>query len=250
MTEKNSIIRVEVEGAEYYSLRSGESGMSLSGLALQCGVTRQSVSEHLAVSQKNWKLDVGRVSVAGKRGNYKVVVVKDTACAEVIAYYAEQGRQEAIRSLIGFAAIGIRSYIHFQTGWQPPSDVERFIEGHILRVPRSWEVVFDRQWIRAAEQCTGWSWGDPCMSHLINLIVYRRLPVEVRQRLDELNPVLLHGHCARKQHQYFSEESVEQVLKMQIEIGRSLLLVSTSWEELKENSRRRFDGMSQLKLLP
>jgi len=249
MDKKNSIIRVEIEGVEYYTARSGESGMSLSGLARCCGVTRQAISKHLNVKQKDWKLDVGRVSVATKRGDSFVVVVKDTICAETILDYAKEGRQEAIQSVLGFAAIGIRTFIQKMTGYEPPSEVETFIDKHILREPRAWEVCFDRPWIKAAEQATGWKWGNPCMAQLINTTVYDRLPVEVRQRLDELNPVLENGHRAKKQHQFFSDESVEQVLKMQLEIGRSLLLVSTSWNEVKENARRRFEGMAQLRLL-
>ena len=87
------------------------------------------------------------------------------------------------------------------------------------------------------------------MSNLIDLTVYNRLPIEVRKALDEYNPVLANGHRARKQHQHFSSESVDQVLRLQLEVARSLLMVSTSWAELKENSRRRFEGMAQLKLL-
>ncbi|HEY9642440.1 MAG TPA: P63C domain-containing protein [Coleofasciculaceae cyanobacterium] len=179
--------------------------------------------------------------------------IPDVAVAVVVEHYAfdagERCTPQAIAAFRSFAAIGIRAWIQKELNWQPPSDVSKFIDSHILREARSWECVFDRRWIAAAENCTGWKWSQPCMRHLINLVVYNRLPVEVRQSLDEFNPVLETGHRARKQHQHFSSESVEQVLRMQIEIARSLLMVSTSWKELKENSRRRFEGMSQLKLL-
>lgn len=249
--KKNSIIRVEKDGVEYYTLKNGESGMSLTGLAKCCGVTRQSVTHHLDRREDGWKLDTGRVFTAAGGGRTSlVVVVKDTVCAETIAHYAKQGKLEAVHYLVGFAAIGIRKFIHDQTGWKPPSEVQTFIDSHLLREARAWEVVFDRQWIRAAEQCTGWKWSYQAMGKLINLVIYDRLPAEVRRALDEYNPILEDGHRARKQHQHFSRESVEQVLKMQIDIARSLLLVSTSWDELKENTRRRFDGTSQLRLLP
>jgi hypothetical protein len=251
MAKPNSIIRVDRDGVEFFTIdRTGESGMSLTGLAHCCGVSRQAVTKHLAATKSDFKLDVGRVSVATSRGSFQVVVVKDTVCAEVISHYAQQGKPEAIRSLVGFAAIGVRTFIQSQTGWKPKSEVEQFVEVHVLREARIWEVVFDRQWVKAAEQCTGWKWSYQAMSRLINLTVYDQLPREVRQALDEYNPVMPDGHRLRKQHQHFSNESVEHVLRMQIDIARSLLLVSTSWDELKENSRRRFAGMSQLRLLP
>lgn len=112
MANNNAITRVENNGVEYYTLKSGESGMSLSGLGRLCGVSKQAGSKHLGGNQKDWNLDCGKVSSSTKRVNSRVVIVKDTTCAEVIAYYAQQGRTEAIRSLIGFAAIGIRSFIH------------------------------------------------------------------------------------------------------------------------------------------
>lgn len=249
MDKKNSIIRVEIEGVEYYTLKSGESGMSQSGLARFCGVDEKQIRRFLS-GVDDYKLDAGRVSArTSGRGAHLVVVVKDSVCSEAVIHFAQQGKPGAIRALIAFATAGIRTYIHVQTGYNPPSEVEVFIDKHILREPRAWEACFDRPWIKAAEQATGWKWGDPCMAQLINTTVYDRLPVEVRQRLDELNPVRENGHRAKKQHQFFSDESVEQVLKMQLEIGRSLLLVSTSWNEVKENARRRFEGMAQLRLL-
>ena len=257
MAKPNSIIRVEIEGVEFFTLKkSGQSGMSVSGLAIICGVSKQAISQLLAdlsikTNSKWLKHLVGKdlnLSTGEKKGG-QVRIIASHACTAIARHHAFSGSERAQDFLAGLEDAAMDVFIQKLTGWNPPSEVDRFIENHILREARSWEVVFDRAWIKAAEQSTGWSWGDPCMRHLINLCVYDRLPVEVRKELDDLNPVQSDGHRLKKQHQFFSVESVEQVLKMQIEIARGILLVSTSWAEVKENSRRRFEGMSQLRLL-
>lgn len=257
MAEQNSIIRVEQDGVEFFTLaKTGESGMSVSGLAIAGGVKQQQVSKLLSdlttKSPSKWLNHlVGtdlNLTTGVKRGG-TTRVLKAHACSAILRHYAFSGIEKSQDFLVKLEDFGMEAMIQRITGWTPPSEVDQFIDRHILREPRSWECVFDRQWIRAAEFATGWSWGDPCMRHCINLLVYNRLPVEVRQRLDQINPVLPTGHRAKKQHQFFSDESVEQVLKMQLEIGRGILLVSTSWDEVKENSRRRFEGMAQMRLI-
>lgn len=209
----DNIVRVERDGVEFFTLTlTGESGMSISGLAQSCGVSKQSVSERLASGGEDYKLDTGRVSVSGKRGSFQVVIVRDTVCAEVIAHYAQQGKPEAIRSLIGFAAMGIRSFIHTQTGWTPNRRLTDAEIADICLLPtgRDWKKQFGDDYYYQLSRLTGLTqeghkrpalWGK-----LTDEWVYKMLPVGVREGVKKAK--LDQGDWS-KLHQYLSDDGLE-----------------------------------------
>jgi hypothetical protein len=126
-----NIVRIERNGVEFFTVEAtGESGMSVSGLARLCGVAQPRISEILHKSAiglegfeslkpllgKNCELSVG--------SSYKnVTVIADWACACIIEYYALDARKttpEAKYALRQFNKMGVRSWIQSITGWQQP----------------------------------------------------------------------------------------------------------------------------------
>jgi hypothetical protein len=127
----NEIIRTVENGVEFFTVtETGESGMSVSGLALMCGVAHQTVNELLQKSVAG-KPDVESLKpLQGKefelqaKHSYKNArIIADWACGCAIEYYALDARRtttEAKRALRLFRDAGIRVFIQKMTGWQQP----------------------------------------------------------------------------------------------------------------------------------
>lgn len=244
MSTKHSIIRVEVEGVEYFTLNSGESGMSISGLARCCGAPRKTLSDRLERRSDEWKLDTARVSVGGKRGNSNVVVVRDIVCAELISDFAREGKPEAIKSLIGFAAIGIRASIHQVTGWKAPDPLLALIEKHYPALPEAWRKMYGVEFFQQIERVYGYKHGMPAMGKWINCFVYDFFPA-FQDRLDEVNPRKENGRRSRINTRHLSEDAKVK-LEKHLDALIVLLRTARSPENFEENFRRNFKGIYQL----
>ena len=152
--------------AEFYTIEStGESGMSQTGLAVLCGVSRQAIIslEQTLVSKSpsKWLESlVGKdltlvsndksVSVNGSpAGNLKVY--RAGVCARIIQHYAFRGNEVAQYSLDQFTEFGVSQWIQGITGWkkQPTrSYIPYWYQRLTLftaktRVPDGWWSVFE-----------------------------------------------------------------------------------------------------------
>lgn len=158
----------ETSTTEFYTVEAtGESGMSQSGLAVLCGVSRQAIIglEETLVSRSpsRWlesligedltlvsnEVDPG-LTVNGRRvGNLRVY--KASVCAKIIKHYAFQGNEVAQYSLDQFTELGINSWIQSITGWQRPADrtyIPYWYQRLTLftartRIPDGWWSVFE-----------------------------------------------------------------------------------------------------------
>lgn len=107
---------------------------SQSAIARLCGITRQSINElfEKIVSGKN--LSESLKPFAGK--NYTVSgKISDVVVAAIInhyAMYAKNTTEEAKRVSLCFQAIGIRTWIQNELGWQKPNPDSRFAEDLML----------------------------------------------------------------------------------------------------------------------
>lgn len=113
-------------GIEFFTVEdTGESGMSISGLARLCGKTKQSVSSLIekAVSVKSsskWLEPLfGQAFTcqSAERVYQNAKIVKDEFCACVIKYYAFSGSEQAQYALDRFVEKGVRAWIQDVTGW-------------------------------------------------------------------------------------------------------------------------------------
>jgi phage antirepressor YoqD-like protein len=123
------ILKADKDGIEFYTLAAtGESGMSITGLARACGVTQQSISlliKGLTSKSPSEVLEpfAGKpfedLALTSNSSFHNVTILKDTFCASVMTHYAKSGKVEAATNVCAFAAAGIRGFIHSFTGWQP-----------------------------------------------------------------------------------------------------------------------------------
>lgn len=118
------IVRAEIDGVEFFVLPSGESGMSISGLARLCGVTQQALSKMLqsvpTSSCPEFLKCLQEVELMPTTNN--VTFIHDRACATILEWYAFESRRttdKARTTYRKFAQAGIRTWIQHQTGWQP-----------------------------------------------------------------------------------------------------------------------------------
>lgn len=123
----SSLVRVVKDDVEFFTVAAtGESGMSVSGLAILCGVSKQSVSKLLnnlsTKSPSKW-LDpfTGRdlnLSTEGIKKGGKVQILKASVCSAVVRHYAFSGNETAQFSLTKFSDEGMTGWIQDITGWK------------------------------------------------------------------------------------------------------------------------------------
>jgi hypothetical protein len=125
------VIRQEREGVEYFSLEAtGESGMSLSGLARLCGVEQKAIHKLLSSlkSVRIKQLPESLKPFAEKEiqfwanvASQNTVIIRDEVCAAVIEYYAfdsHSSTPSALKVYRSFASRGVRAWIQSITGWK------------------------------------------------------------------------------------------------------------------------------------
>lgn len=131
MAESNSIIRCEQDGVEFFTVQAtGESGMSLSGLARLCGVTPDATSKLLKSVPTSscpkflkdlQSEDFGDLTLSTGSSYKNITIVKDKVCAYILEWYAFESQRTndtARYSYRQFAKTGVRIWIQGITGWQ------------------------------------------------------------------------------------------------------------------------------------
>lgn len=139
-----ALLKTEQNGVEFYTIEeTGESGISQTGLAKLCGVSRQALiklestlcnfeasSDLKAFVEESYTLvtNTDQATISGEEaGNLKIY--RSKFCITVIGHYAGKGRKEAIFSLRKFAEMGFESWVQSITGWKAPDyrqDLDRF----------------------------------------------------------------------------------------------------------------------------
>jgi hypothetical protein len=258
----NSIVRVVIDGVEFFSVvETGASGMSVSGLARLCGVSRQQLSYLLnlvakesapkrlkALTEEDLWLQTETAKVIGSSKVTRVKILRSKACALLIKHYAFEGNEKAEYALDKFADKGIANWIQSITGWTPKAaETSLYLTGVVLIEPKQWELHFDEEWIAEAVRLTGWLWEWSVMGKFINEAVYDYMPKEVRAELDKYNPRGRSGKRPNKQHQHFSDEA-KPVLQSHIREVLTLMKSATSIPEFRELMSRRWTRRYQLSL--
>ena len=136
----SSIIKSEENGIEFYTIAAtGESGMSQSGLAILCGVARQTLQSMLKTlaekapseTLKPWlgkSLTLAESGIIDRKPVGKLNIYAADFCAAVIQHYAFAGNKTAQVSLTKFATIGINLWIQGITRWDStPLDLQNVI---------------------------------------------------------------------------------------------------------------------------
>ena len=130
-----NITRVERDGVEFFTIdRTGECGMSETGLAHLCGVNRKSVSNYTRDlgATKNHNFDTesnprkySRVRPKGLTPDERSYIshfsfISASVCAKVIEYFAFESKYKTSEALFAyrkFAEKGITAWIQEMTDW-------------------------------------------------------------------------------------------------------------------------------------
>lgn len=124
-----SILRYEENGVEFFTVQTtGESGMSQSGLARLCGVSRQAIDQLLNSVSTNLcpdflkPLQGNDLMLMASVNEFKnVTILRDTVCAHILEWYAFESKRRtetARQAFRKFASVGIRTWIQGITGWE------------------------------------------------------------------------------------------------------------------------------------
>lgn len=127
----SEIIRVVEDGVEFFTeAATGASGMSQSGLARLCGVSRQAVDKLIESVSTSRCPDFLKplqdidLTLATSVNQFKnATILKDEVCATILEWYgfeSQRPNDTAKYSYRKFAKAGIRSWIQGITGWKPP----------------------------------------------------------------------------------------------------------------------------------
>jgi hypothetical protein len=123
-----SFTRVEQDGVEFYTLKTGVSGMSISGLARLCGIDRRAISRllkriHGTKLRSEWlKSFLGKDLYLGLNSVSGAKIIHGEACVAIIGYYAFEARYKtkaAEYAFKKFAYMGLEQWIQSITGWTP-----------------------------------------------------------------------------------------------------------------------------------
>ncbi len=130
----SEVIRIEKNGIEYFTVEAtGESGLSITAIAILCGVSKQAIStliKNLSTSAPSKWLEpfIGKeldLSSNGVKRGGELKIIKAKVAAAIIRHYAiERKLEKAIIALSMFSDAGITLFIQRMTGWQPPKQIQ------------------------------------------------------------------------------------------------------------------------------
>lgn len=125
-SSKLSLVLAEVDSVQFFTdAATGRSGISQSGLAALCGVTKQALSKLTkSLSTKCpsiWLKPIqGQVDDLSTRTETGILLYYDQLALAIIKHYAFSGREQAQLVLDKFALIGFNAWVQRMTGWQEP----------------------------------------------------------------------------------------------------------------------------------
>jgi hypothetical protein len=240
----DDILYCNEDGVEYWTVQeSGESAVSIRGLARMCGIPESTLRRWLKDLRQSKPvlgleslLDIDlylRHSVK-KSGKIVTPILMDAALLIVEYAALELGNQPAKFVYREFAKIGANSYAQAKTGWLPKekqsSKHSRSLIDFLLSNPKAWTMHFSPLWQREACRVTGYRWeASMPMAQFISTYIYKPMGKDVYDRLMTLNADRKSRH-----HQFFDATADEVVLKEHIQQVAGLLRVSQNKRHFKQ----------------
>ena len=202
---KPKVIRHVEDGIEFYThVFTGESGMSVSGLAVVSDTARTTVDD-LLTDLVNGKARseclepwLRKEIYLTERGLKNAKIVRDEVCASVIEHYAYEANNQTAKARFAyrkFGAIGVRTWIQGITGWKQHCKqrlIDCFVDQQRHRIKGA-RFHDDFYMMLYRKRGDGWESRDPknrppCVGTWTNQVVYKRFPDGVHERLNEVNP--------------------------------------------------------------
>lgn len=250
MTKDTEILSVNQE--LFTIVASGESGVSIRGLARLSGLDHSTISkwfkfdlvterlpEELRVLQGKALYLVTEIKVRGKI----IKAIRSDIAAEIIQYAAiDLQKPEARESLKAFIAIGLNSFIQGSTGYLPEQYQESTLEpryqiARLVKEPNPWKLLYSREVCDRVR-----SWYFP--RDFFWKFAYGWMTAEEIEFLNEHNPVI-EGIWQRRDRifQFLSDETRDRLAP---EIAGLCLLIETSTSRTDFETRyNRKHGLDQ-----
>jgi hypothetical protein len=159
-----------------------------------------------------------------------------------------------IRSL---AKVGITALIDEATGYQYDREkdaLQTLLSRYIAEEFLPWTSRFPREYYQEIFRLYGWPYDptslkrSPYVGKFTNDYVYKQMSPEVLEELRKRNPVTESGKRKRKHHQYFTLDIGVPHLDRHLTKLITVMQLSDSIDEFKENFNRAFKKTNQLKL--
>lgn len=239
--------------AEIFVNADGVGTASIRGTARLANVTMQTLSRHFKGDSKT---PSRMVEILVRYGfdpdSFSKSGVPDSAVALVVKYYAwmagERCTDQAKEVDMVFGAIGARTWMQQVKDWKPVQKTVRLLlEDMMSREPLPLESHFSKDWVKNAERLTGWKWEYRVMGKFLKQHVYGLMPPEIRDFLNEVNPMDNEGRRANYNYQHFKDIATP-ALKAHIATVLDLMRASSSLIQFEALMKARFSGVYQLRL--
>ena len=112
--------------------------------------------------------------------------------------------------------------------------------------PLDWECRYHPTFWEHLYRLNGFKQGNPACANWINRFVYGYFPQEIRNRLDEINP-LIDGRRKNLQHTHF-DGALLKSLEQHLATVNTLMSVSSSAKEFERLMDAKFRGVYQLQV--
>jgi transcriptional regulator with XRE-family HTH domain len=213
------LIRVVEDSIEFFTVETtGESGMSESGLARLCGVTRKAVNNVLQSVSTSSCSDFLKVLqdielTLSTSSEYKnASVLRDEVCTLILEWYAFESQRPsevARQSYRKFAKLGMRVAIQQITGWQPPQQKQlkawktQRLDGKITHFELTDAIaVYITRHPELSENARKWIYTNTAQA--VNLAIFNRKAKALAEDLG-VDPKSLRDALERKELLYVQQ---------------------------------------------
>ena len=152
------------------------------------------------------------------------------------------------------AQVAIVALIDEATGYQAERDkdeLQKLLKHYLTEEALKWMRAFPAEFFNQIYRLRGWkrplqlNAHSPFMGHLINEVVYDRLPEGVLDELRKKNPKTEEtGYRKYKHHQFLTEDIGQPHLQAHLQKVIVLMQISQSWEEFKQFFGKAFSPNS------
>lgn len=131
---------------------------------------------------------------------------------------------------------------------------EQFLQNYVSDEARTWKKHFEDDFFDDVYRVTGWrkpiKGHPPCMGKFINETVYKRFPMGVLDRLEQVNPKNTNGKRSRKHHQHLTDSPGLLHLGYQQAIVSTVLRLSPTGDpkRFKQNMEKACGKIVQFEL--
>jgi len=136
-----------------------------------------------------------------------------------------------------------------RTGQNPIAPLltyEEILASLLPSKPLTWECRYTPDFWQRLEELYGYRQGNPACAHWINRYVYGYFPQDVRDRLDEINP-LIQGKRKSLQHCHFDGELLKS-LELHLALVFGYLSAAETSKDFERMMNANFKGIRQFQV--